>query len=255
MKQASHKMKSRFHYWRNHFEGNQNQFDHINWKLQEKLTLKETSIIKSSIQQFQKGENSEGKHLIQFAKKYGDATYLETIKLFIKEEQKHALVLGKFMKTQGIEKIKAHWIDNVFRGLRKLTSLENSIIVLITAEIIAAVYYIALRECTTSNTLKRICNQILLDEFMHINFQSFTLQQFYNNKSWLGKIYIRLFHRILMTGTTVVVWVYHKSVLRRGGFSFYQFYHAVFNEYLRSENIIKKEKNLNLDTTTHLIQL
>lgn len=254
MKQSSQKSNSKFKYWLNHFKSNQNQFNHINWELDEKLTSKEISTIKSSIQQFQKGENSEGKHLIHYAKAYGDSTYLETIKLFIKEEQTHAFVLGKFMKQHEIQKIKEHWVDTIFRNLRKLTSLENSIIVLLTAEIIASVYYIALKECSNSKTLKNICRQILLDEEMHINFQSFTLNQFYKKKSSIGKIQIRLFHRILMTGTTLIVWMYHRQVFLWGGFSFYRFYKSVFTEFFRSEKMIK-EVYFKSNNATNLAQI
>ncbi|MGC6430061.1 MAG: hypothetical protein ACON5F_03370 [Jejuia sp.] len=233
--------QNKFQYWLNYFKNNENHFDDIFWDGEEKLTPHEIRIISSSIQQFQKGENSEGKHLIAFAKKIGDQTYLETIKLFIKEEQKHALVLSKLMKTNNISRIKSHWIDDVFRGLRKLASLENSIIVLLTAEIIASVYYIALKECSNSKTLKAICNQILLDEEMHINFQSYTLGQFYKTKSSLNKIFSRYFHRILMTGTTCMVWLYHWKVLKHGGFPLQRFYKSVFTEYSRSEKMIKEE--------------
>lgn len=255
MEDSQKPQQNKFQYWLNHFQNNQNQFEHINWELNEKLTSKEINIIESSIQQFQKGENSEGKHLIKYAKKYGDSTYLETIKLFIKEEQKHALVLGKFMKKNGIEKINTHWVDNVFRGMRKLTSLENSIIVLITAEIIASVYYIALKRCSNTKILKDICIQILKDEEMHINFQSYTLSQFYKNKSLIGKIYSRLFHKILMSGTTLVVWFYHRKVLRYGGFSFNHFYRLVFIEYSRSVKLIKQHSIVNNNSTTNLVQI
>lgn len=253
MNHTSTKSISNFNYWLNHFKTNQNQFNHITWCTHSELTSKEISIITSSIQQFQKGENSEGKHLIQYAKQQGDTTYLQTIKLFIKEEQKHALVLGKYMETHKIDKIKSHWIDGVFRNLRKLSSLENSILVLLTAEIIAAIYYIALRDCTNSKTLKAICNQILQDEDMHINFQSYTLSHFYSIKSLISKIYSRLFHKILMIGTIMIVWLYHKDVLLNGGFSFSFFYKSVFDEYKKSEKIIKNTHRYNQNTITNLV--
>ncbi|GAB1857534.1 hypothetical protein MHTCC0001_23700 [Flavobacteriaceae bacterium MHTCC 0001] len=257
MTKKQKKTHNKFNYWLSYFRKNEKHFDNIlNCPLDKELSLNEIHIIEGSIQQFQKGENSEGKHLIAYAQKHGDKSYLETIKLFIKEEQKHALVLAKFMKANNIEKIKDHWVDNTFRSLRKLTALENSIIVLLTAEIIAAIYYLALRECTTSKTLKAICDQILLDEEMHINFQSYTLRQFYKNKSLTAKIYSRLFHRILMTGTILVVWLYHKPVLRLGGFSLPHFYRSVFNEYHRSEKMIKmKNLSIQLKHMIHTAQI
>jgi len=54
----------------------------------------------------------------------------------------------------GLPTIQANWTDAVFRRLRKNVSYEWSITVLIVAEIIALVYYKALRESTTSVVLK-----------------------------------------------------------------------------------------------------
>lgn len=225
--------------WKKHFEINLAHFDFLNWSKTDRLNPEEKRRISSSLKQFQRGENSEGKHLIHFAKQFGDISYLETIKLFIKEEQRHAMVLGEFMKQNNIDRIKGHWVDGVFRWLRSLASLENSVIVLITAEIIAAVYYQALAKSTRSETLKAICGQILKDEEMHINFQSFTLQQFYLRRNLLSRFWIRLYHAVLMAGTTLVVWGGHRKVLKSGGFTLFVFSKNVFGEFLRSDKMIR----------------
>lgn len=214
-----------------------------------KLTSKEKKIISKSIQQFQRGENSEGKSLFKYAKDFNEPFYVETIKLFIREEQTHAAVLGNFMKQNNIPKIKSHWVDNVFRKLRQLASLENSVTILITAEIIAAIYYQALRDATHSKNLKMICEQILIDEEMHINFQSYTLQIFYEKKSRFRKWTSRLFHRILMKGTILVVWLHHKKVYQAGGFSFKKFYQATWQEFKRAENMLMKNSIPQLNQT------
>jgi hypothetical protein len=174
---------------------------------------------------------------------------LDTIILFIKEEQKHALVLGQFMKVNNIPKIKTHWVDSVFRGLRKMAGLENSVTILLTAEVISAIYYTGLYKATNSNTLKLMCNRILIDEEMHINFQTFTLGEFYKKKSNLGKLTNRIFHRTLMTGTTIIVWFGHKKVLKNGGYSFPKFYKNVFEEYNRAVNMIKGKLEIELRLT------
>lgn len=156
------------------------------------------------------------------------------------------------MVQNGIEKIKDHWIDNVFRSLRKLAKLENSILVLITAEVIAAIYYKGLQRATNSKTLWAICERILIDEEMHINFQSYTLRAFYKQKSGLKKRFSRLAHRILMASTTVVVWAAHGNVLKSGGYNFSRFVKEVFQEFNRSERMIKGEENIPLKLTLGL---
>ncbi|WP_164672387.1 hypothetical protein [Bacillus velezensis] len=46
---------------------------------------------------------------------------------------------------------------------------------LLTAEVIAAVYYDALKNVTGSVCLQSICGQILIDEKQHFEFQAETL--------------------------------------------------------------------------------
>lgn len=237
-----------FKHWLNYFQSNQSHFDHIKWNETDKLTLKEINSITSSIQQFQKGENSEGKNLIKFAVQFSDADYLDAIKLFIKEEQRHARVLARVMELNGIERIKEHWIDSVFRRLRILSNIENSIVVLLTAEIIAAVYYKALQRSTKSKLLRSICEQILIDEEMHINFQSFFLNRLYSKKRSTGKMYFQYFRKFLMNGTTLVVWQSHKKVLKAGGYDLQRFYDEVFDEFDRTKNMITGVAKISIRT-------
>lgn len=238
-----------FNDWKNYYQDNQGHFDWLKQHEIDTLSKAEKKIVQKSLQEFQKGENSEGKNLIHYAREFGNQDYLEAIILFIKEEQRHALVLGEFMKVNEIPKIKTHWVDSVFRGLRKLAGLENSVTILLTAEVISAIYYKGLYKATNSNSLKMMCNRILIDEEMHINFQTFTLGQFYQKKSSFGKFINRVFHRTLMFGTTIVVWTGHRKVLKNGGYSFLKFYKETFEEYNRAVNMIKGKMQIELRLT------
>jgi hypothetical protein len=108
----------------------------------------------------------------KYAKSTGDAEYLEAIKLFIKEEQRDSQYLARFMNLANIPLARKIFVDTVFRSLRKLANLECSIGVLITAEIIAKVYYRALHDATQSIFLREICKQILRDEKFDVEFQA-----------------------------------------------------------------------------------
>lgn len=229
-------------YWKNYFISNKDHFEDIDWNKIDLLIPQEKEMITSSIQQFQKGEQSEGKHFFSFAKTFPDPRYLEVIRLFIREEQTHAFVLGKFMELKGIPRIKSHWVDSVFRWLRKLADLENTVIVLLTAEIIAKVYYKALKNATGSLLLDKICEQILRDEDQHIAFQSYTLQLFFKKKNRFRKFFNRIFHQLLMLGTICVVWVTHRRVLKGGGYSFSSFFMETMLVFIDSEKTIKKRE-------------
>ena len=235
-----------FAHWLDYFKRNQSHFESLNFSGIEQLTENEKAIVFKSIQQFQKGENSEGKHLYNFAKDWGNQDYFETIKLFIKEEQKHALVLGIFMEVNDIPKIKSHWVDGVFRGLRKIGGLENSINVLLTAEVIAAIYYQALKQATKNKTLIAICEQIIRDEEMHINFQSQTLGMLHMSKGLFSRAFAIAKKRILMVGTIAVVWVFHSAVYRAAGYNLNKFIADTWQEYLRSENMQRGKSKITI---------
>jgi len=233
-------------YWKNYFISNRSHFEDINWNIPVQLSQKEIKLITSSLQQFQKGEQSEGKHFFAFAKTFPDPLYLEIIRLFIQEEQTHARVLGRFMDREGIPRIQQHWVDNIFRWLRKLADLENTITVLITAEIIAKIYYKALKNATGSTVLQQLCDQILRDEDQHIAFQSYTLNIFFWKKGRIRKFFSRGWHQILMAGTILIVWFDHRNVLKAGGYSFSIFFMETMLVFLESDKLIRKQNNLQL---------
>ncbi len=164
--------------------------------------------------------------------------YYNAIVQFIREEQRHARDLARFMNRQEIPLIRDHWIDRVFRELRRFAGLELSIIVLITAEIIAKVYYKALKNSTNSRILRELCDQILLDEEKHVEFQSETLHKLGKARSKTVNDCIGLFHRGLLEGTLFIVWHQHKSVFKAGGYIFSNFFSVCRYEYKESNKIV-----------------
>ena len=66
-----------FSIWYEYFKSNQDHFAQIDWKENASLTFDERRIITSSIRQFQRGEHSEGKHFLQYAKSMQDQSYIQ----------------------------------------------------------------------------------------------------------------------------------------------------------------------------------
>ncbi len=228
-----------FKIWKEYFRQNQNHFAYIDFASHDCLSRDERTVISSSLQQFQKGESSEGKHLFGFAKQFEDPEYLECIRLFIREEQKHASVLAAFMLKFQIPRIKGHWVDGVFRWLRKAGGIQNTVSILLIAEIIAKVYYRALHDATESELLRKICLQILRDEGEHIRFQCGLLQVFHRRQSKLTNFLTGSFRSILMTGTMLVVWLYHRKVLKKGGYYFGRYFFETLSIFFEATQQIK----------------
>ncbi|MEM9481772.1 MAG: ferritin-like domain-containing protein, partial [Verrucomicrobiota bacterium] len=82
----------------------------INWGLTPILDRKKDRKLVRSLQAWQKGETSDGRHLLRaagkYAKKRQDPDYLSAITLFIQEEQKHGENLGKYLDKIGADRIR-----------------------------------------------------------------------------------------------------------------------------------------------------
>ena len=219
------------HYdWAAYFGRNARRRPVIEFTAEMYLTDRERNLIFPSIRMFHAGEASDGAHLLKTVERYvrksGDQPYLEAMKWFVAEENRHSFYLGKYMEYYGIEPRKTIWLDRWFRRLRRLGGLKGEILVLVTAEIIALSYYSALAGCTESRVLKRICRQMLHDELRHVVFQSGTLSRL---KRRVLQKPVRI---CLMQMTIWAVWPFIGRILKKGGYSYRRFYRESMG-YLR----------------------
>ena len=222
--------------WREYFEDNTKRPSAIPWERGADLDRQARVAVARSIQEFQRGESSEGKHLYHYAERYayetGDHDYLYALRLFIAEEHRHARDLARFLQLNGIPLISHTLADSVFRRLRNLfRSLEVSIAVLVTAEIFAQVYYAALHRATASTVLRRLCERILEDEERHVQFQTWQLARLRACRSAVARRLTQLAQRFLFMGTCLVVWSGHRRALRAGGHTFASFWSAAWRQF------------------------
>lgn len=219
--------------WREYFQTNRSRGDaDIPWTDGDRgLSNPQRSAIAASIAEFQLGESSEGRHLLaaarRWAESHGDDDYVAAIRLFIAEEQHHARDLGRFMDLARIGRLKHSWRDQVFRWLRRRAGLELSISVLVSAEIIAQVYYVGLLRATDSPVLAALCARILRDEQEHVRFHCQRLAILRRRRGRARLNATRWLHRGFMAGVWRVVWLKHRLALRAGGFARRTFASAV----------------------------
>lgn len=210
--------------WIEYFRRNELHLLSVPWQSEYRLTPEERRTISSSISVFQLGESSEGNHFMEVARKYagrrGDPFLAEALECFLREEQRHARDLGRFMLQQEIAFANHHWTDHVFRFLRKLWNLEICIAVLLVAELVAKVYYKALRNTTRSPVLHQICSQLLRDETRHVHFHTGLLRGMRRNRSRWRNHCQDAVYRCFFAVTLLVVWPGHSTVLRSAGYPF-----------------------------------
>ena len=221
--------------WLNHFEYHAEQPRGTRGGAPSALRTEERRLIGRSIATFQLGAQSDGTGLLRAAYRFAAAHGAELLpritELFSREEQRHARLLREFMEEHGIRAKCGHWTDAIFRRLRRLGGFELYLHVLITAELIGNVYYRALESVTGCQSLSVLCRTLIADELAHIGYESDLILELRAQKPAALRTLIWLTHRAFFCGASCAVWVCHRAVLRRAGYTAGGFLRACLAQY------------------------
>lgn len=227
--------------WIGYFERRACDSSELPWSLMVRLSEEERQRVLPSIAIFQLGESGEGRHLFQVAEEWsrrsGDQDYVAALNLFIQEEHRHADMLGRYLDLARFSRLADNWTDGVFRRLRQFAGLQLAITVLLTAELVAMVYYAALRRASGCPLLQAICRQVLDDECGHIRFQSQQLGRMRAGQSPWKSALSEAFQTSLMAGVSVVVWWTHRPVLLAAGLTYSSFARKLWGQFRASATI------------------
>jgi hypothetical protein len=208
--------------WLNHFEYHGRHPRTLPSALPDALSAIERDVIARSIAVFQLGERSEGRALLRAAERFAALHAADglarIVELLILEEQRHAALLHDFMASHQIALKHCDWTDGIFRRLRRLAGLELYFHVLISAELVGIVYYRALEAATGCQRLRVLCRMLVADELAHVGFESQLLIALRLRRTPLLRAAVRSAHRLFVAGTALVVWLTHRSVLKRAGY-------------------------------------
>lgn len=224
--------------WIGYFQQRAAEMPDFPWSDMVRLTAEERQRVLPSIAIFQLGESGEGRHLFRAAQKWaetsGDHDYVAALRLFIEEEHRHAGMLGRYLDLARFPRLEANWTDGVFRRLRKFAGLELAVTVLLTAELVAMVYYAALRRATGCPLLQAICRQVLDDECGHIRFQSQQIGRLRAARPPWQAAAGEAFHAALLGATSIVVWQTHRPVFVGAGLTYLKFLQKLWGQYRAS---------------------
>lgn len=222
-----------FRGWEERFAKRRARLDRYHGGGTKELTARERALITPSIRDFQKGEGSDGAHLLATARRHAllghDAHYLACLQAFVREEQTHSATLAAFMGVESIPLKTRSVLDYAFRLLRRLGGLELSVRVLMTAEILGIVYYQALQRSTRSASLRQICQWFLEDEREHLVFESFALAQVNRFRAPWKNAAIHGTHGAFLLVTACALWMRHRALFRAKKQSF----HGYLNEAIQ----------------------
>jgi hypothetical protein len=218
--------------WHEHFTSNL-KHQRVDWSTPPCMTELEKTQLIPSLQAWQLGETSDGAHLIKaatnYAHKINDLHYIDAVKLFIKEEQKHGKNLGRYLDEINTPRLKKDWGDSLFRKIRYYNnSMELWTLAVITVESCAQIFYQSVKDATNCNLLKNICTDILIDEAHHIDFQRERFQIIVSELPKPLRWLRYLCYKIFFNCTAQVVWYAHKKAFIAGGNS-HEIYNAKMN--------------------------
>ncbi len=213
--------------WLAYFRANQGEPQEIPWSEVEPPAAEVARFLIPSLQQFQLGEGARGITFLTLGRRHAEASgnldFVETLALFIGEEQRHSAMLARYLRAVGAPILERHWVDSIFRKMRKFAGLECMVTVLVTAELFAIPYYRSVMRLSNCSALRALCRRILREEAQHLLFQASTLRSLQSKRS---AAWIRLTHLaqwVLMSATGLAVWLGHREVLKRGGVDFLRF--------------------------------
>ena len=174
-----------------------------------------------SIAIFQLGESGGGTRIRRYVQGMAPAEhfrgYQRAVDLFIAEEQGHAALLAKVVAHLRGTLLQKQWSNSIFRWMRNLVNVEFNIQVLLTAELIAEVYYGTLLLRTPDETVRTMAKKIVRDEVKHLSFQrAFLSERLAEFSPRLRQAWTWQFRIIHWLTTQVVAWD-HADCLRALG--------------------------------------
>ncbi|MBM9579563.1 sugar transferase [Leptospira sp. 201903070] len=229
----------RWKYWREHFRKNESRpLPKIDSQVLE-LNPNEMSSIAYSLAIFQLGEAGEGKIAKQIDKTilFGiDDFYREALKLFVKEEGRHARILGECVRALKGELIESNWTERLFHFGRRLLGVRLKLMVLLAAEVIGICFYRKLADKIPNGFVKSALLEVVKDEEKHLKFHSdfFRIRV----RNFFTKILFRFLWRLISLAACVTVILDHRKTFKVLGISNWKTFQKFHGIARSTENFI-----------------
>jgi hypothetical protein len=208
--------------WTRHFRANQHRFTEPDLP-PGGCHLPATTVVplRESLAVFQLGESGGGTRLMKYVRLVVSADrlagYEEAVGLFIAEEQYHARLLAKAVRYLGGACLEKQWSNSIFRWLRNHFGVEFNIQILLTAELIAEVYFGVLYRKCSDPALRRVCHKLLSDEMRHIAFHTeFLRERLAAMPAWRRSLWRGQFRVIQRATALAVAWDHRRCFAALG---------------------------------------
>ena len=128
-----------------------------------------------SLARFQLGEAGEGrvaKEIDRVVMHGVDADYRASLKLFVKEEGRHARILAGMVRGLGGSLLRQSWSERLFVHGRRLLGLRVKLLVLLVAEVVGLGFYTVLARRLGDGQIGQQLREIANDEEAHLEFHA-----------------------------------------------------------------------------------
>lgn len=129
----------------------------------------------TSLARFQLGEAGEGrvaKEIDRVVMHGVDADYRVALKLFVREEGRHARILAGIVRSLGGELLRQSWTERLFVRGRRILGLRAKLLVLLVAEVVGLGFYCLLARRLGDCEIGRQLTEIAGDEEAHLEFHA-----------------------------------------------------------------------------------
>jgi len=132
-------------------------------------------VLAESLARFQLGEAGEGrvaKEIDRVVMHGVDGDYRVSLKLFVREEGRHARMLAGMVRALGGELLRHSWSEQLFVRGRRVLGLRAKLLVLLVAEVVGLGFYKILAGRLGDHEIGRQLREIAGDEEAHLEFHA-----------------------------------------------------------------------------------
>lgn len=203
------------------------------------------NVLLHSLCVFQIGETGEGRIVKEVQKKHlkgTDKNFESCIDLFIKEEGRHARLLGICIKSLGGKVFLKNWCAHLFEKVRRLVGVRTKLFVLSVAEVVGFGFYSSFRDKLPKSQLLQILNEIANDEKQHLLFHAEFFSKHFQSRN-LKKIICVFWNFAVYFSMGLVFWS-HRKTFKEFNITRNEFFHKASSQIQEFQNILIEQHKI-----------